>query len=312
MLSREADAVYWMTRYIERAENIARLLDVNLRLQLDSRAPTDQQWQPLVMIMADRTEFEARYKGYSRVSVFKFLAFDALYGNSMLSCLRAARENARSIREVISSEMWEQINLFYLMVSEAAGADSVIDTPGTFLAQVRTASHQFLGVTEATMPHGEAWQFSRLGTLIERADKTTRILDVKYFILMPDVAAVGTAEDHVQWAAVLRSASAWEAYLKHGHLIEPVRIAEFLLLNREFPRSVQHCLSAADYALHAISRSPQGTFTTDAERHLGLLRAELSFTNIEDIVTGGLHQYLDGVQERINTVASAIHTRYFT
>lgn len=312
MLSREAESVYWMNRYIERAENIARLLDVNLRLQLDSAAPADQQWQPLVLIMADRAEFEARYTGYSRENVFRFLAFDASYGNSMLTCLRAARENARSIREVISSEMWEQVNMFYLMVSEAAQSDDVMNTPGTFLAQVRMASHQFLGVTEATMPHGEAWQFARLGTLIERADKTTRILDVKYFILMPDEQDIGTTADQVQWAAVLRSASAWEAYLKHSHEIEPVRVAEFLLLNREFPRSVQHCLSAADYALHAISLTPQGAFTNDAERHLGLLRSELSFADIQEIVAEGLHQYLDGVQARINTMADAVRLRYFT
>src|SRR5262249_51443881 len=157
----------------------------------------------------------------------------------IISCLQAARDNARSVREVISSEMWEQVNAFYLMVNAAAMKPKPLTDPQELFASVKMSSHLFAGVTDATMTHNEGWHFCWLGRHLERADKTSRILDVKYFLLLPTAADVGTTYDDIQWAAVLRSTSAFEMYRKRHGRLSPERIVEFLLLDREFPRAIQ-------------------------------------------------------------------------
>src|SRR5215212_6718491 len=214
MLSRVADSIYWMSRYVERAENVARFVEVNLQLMLDSTCGQDQQWAPLVATTGDEAAFRKRYKEATQDNVIQFLAFDPENPNSILSCLRAARENARTVREIISSEMWLQLNKFYLMVNDAAATGQGRNSPHEFFSEVKLASQLFTGITDGTMSHGEAWHFSRLARKLERADKTSRILDVKYFILLRSVADVGTPLDDTQWAAVLRSASAFEMYRK--------------------------------------------------------------------------------------------------
>jgi len=242
MLSRVADSIYWMNRYIERAENVARVIDVTLNLILDMPIGSVQQWQPLVDTTGDSETFAKRYGVATQPTVVHFLTFEQDNPNSILSCLRAARENARSVREIISSEMWEQVNEFYLMVNAAAHDQRTLSAPHALFTDVKVASHRFAGVMEATMTHGEAWHFARLGRHLERADKTSRILDVKYFLLLPNIHDVGTTYDDIQWAAVLRSASAFEMYRKrHGRLASE-RIVEFLLLDREFPRAIHSCV----------------------------------------------------------------------
>jgi len=198
MLSRVADAVYWMNRYIERAENVARFVDVNLHLILDLPAGSAEQWRPLINTTGDQELFAERYKKATRENVIHFLTFDTEYGNSIVSCLRAARENARSVREIISSEMWEQANQFYLMVTDPGAKARALDSPSEFYNDVKMASHLFSGLTRNTMSHTEAWHFGRLGRLLERADKTSRMLDVKYFILLPAVDDVGSPLDDIQ------------------------------------------------------------------------------------------------------------------
>jgi uncharacterized alpha-E superfamily protein len=243
--------------------------------------------------------------------VIQFLTFDTENQNSILSCLRAARENARTVREVISSEMWEQINTSYLMVNNAALQNRVMESPYSFFAEVKKASHLFDGITDATMSHGEGWHFYRLGNLLERADKTSRLIDVKYFMLLPSVADVGTSLDDIQWTAVLRSASAFEMYRKrHGH-IAPERIVDFLLLDREFPRSIHYCLIKADESLHAVSGTPVGMFRNSAEQHLGQLRAELAYTRVQQIIAQGLHEVLDALQSKLNLIDQSIFDSFF-
>src|SRR6266851_6271298 len=242
MLSRVADSIYWMSRYVERAENVARFIEVNLQLMLDAPSGEDQQWEPLVNTTGDGEAFTKRYGEATQQNVIQFLTFDAENPNSILSCVRAARENARSVREIISSEMWEQLNEFYLLVNSAAANVGSLRDPHELFASVKMSSHQLAGVTDATMTHNEGWHFSRLGRQLERADKTSRIVDVKYFLLLPTVADVGTTSDDIQWAAVLRSASAFEMYRKRHGRISPDRIAEFLLLDRDFPRAIHYCL----------------------------------------------------------------------
>ncbi|MDJ0596568.1 MAG: alpha-E domain-containing protein [Pleurocapsa sp. MO_226.B13] len=309
MLSRVADSIYWLNRYIERAENVARFIDVNLNLMLDLPAGMPQQWQPLVSVSGDLELFNSRYDRANIENVIRFLTFDLDNANSIISCLKFARENARSIREVISSEMWEEVNSFYLMVKEASTQTSLSALP-KFFSQVKMASHRFAGVMDATMSHNEGWHFGQLGRFLERADKTTRILDVKYFLLLPSAEWVGTPLDRIQWIALLKSASAYEMYRKNEHHITPSAVAEFLILDRQFPRSIYFCLWQAQQCLHEITQTPTGTWCNGAERALGKLFSQLSYTTIEDIIQSGLHEFLDRMQSSINQVGNEIYTTF--
>lgn len=306
MLSRVADSIYWMCRYIERAENVARFIDVNLQLMLDSTSGDDQQWRPLVNTTGDDETFAKRFPEATQQNVMHFLTFDGENPNSILSCLRAARENARTVREIISSSMWVELNKFYLMVTSAAVNPQALTSPHEFFTEVKNASHLFNGITDATMTHNEGWHFLHMGRMLERADKTSRILDVKYFILLRSVEDVGTAFDDVQWAAVLRSASAFEMFRKRHGRISPRGVAEFMLLDREFPRAIQYCLLSARDSLYAVSGTPVGTYRNSAEKVLGQLCSDLSFASVEDIFKQGLHEYLDDLQTRMNQVGTEI------
>jgi uncharacterized alpha-E superfamily protein len=310
MLSRVADSIYWLNRYIERAENVARFVDVNLNLMLDLPPGMTQQWQPLVSITGDVERFKARYGEANAKNVIQFLTFEENYPNSIISCLQRARENARSIREIISSEMWEEVNSFYLMVKEASPGKP-FDALPYFFNQVKMASHRFAGVMDATMTHNEGWHFGQMGRLLERADKTTRILDVKYFVLLPSAEWVGTPLDQIQWISLLKSASAYEMYRKCQHRITPTCVAEFLILNRQFPRSIHFCLWQAEQCLHEITNTPTGTWCNGAERSLGKLCSQLGYLTIEDVIQTGLHEFLDQMQSSINQVGNEIYTTFF-
>ncbi len=310
MLSRVAESIYWMSRYIERAENVARFVDVNLQLILDQPTGMQAQWDPLVATTGDDEVFEERYGEASREAVLKFLTFDTENPNSIISCLRAARENARSIRENISSEMWEQINDAYLMVTETSEEWAMAE-PHQFFTDIKVASHLFMGQTDNIMSHSEGWHFCQLGRLIERADKTSRIVDVKYFILLPSVSDVNTPFDDIQWGALLHSASAFEMYRKTHGLIAPNKVVAFLLLDREFPRSVLYCISKAEESLHAISGTPLETFSNSAEQGLGQLRSEFAYAQVDQILHSGLHEFLDAFQTKLNDVGEDIYKTFF-
>ena len=311
MLSRVAESIYWMSRYIERAENVARFIDVNLNLMLDLPVGSSQQWRPVVDTTGDSEAFAKRYKTPTQQNVVEFLTFDPENTNSIVSCLRIARENARSVRDVISSEMWEQINQFYLMINSPAAKTGSLSDPHELFGAVKTCSQLVAAVTDGTMTHGEGWHFSRLGRELERADKTSRILDVKYFLLLPTVADVGTTVDDIQWAAVLRSASAFEMYRKRYGRISPERVVEFLLLDPEFPRAIRYCLMAARESVHAISGTAAGMFRNPAERLLYELCSDVAYAQVEDVIAGGLHEYLDTLQTKMNRVSDGIHETFF-
>ncbi len=312
MLSRVANSVYWMTRYIERAENIARFISVNLNLTLDFAAETSRQWQPIIMATGDHDLFEKKYgEDYSSKNVIHFLALDQDYSNSIISSLRSARENARSVREIISSEMWEQVNRYYLELKDAARTDLAGRNPHKFFKIITMRGHMFSGLLYSTMSHGEAFQFALMGLLLERADKTSRILDVKYFMLLPRAGDVNTPYDSIQWAAVLKSASALEMYRKRFHRIIPRQVCDFLIFDSDFPRSIRYCLKKAEQSLHNISGTPVGTVSNKAEKSLGRLCADLDYSDIEEIITIGMHEYLDGLQVKINNVGGDIHDSFF-
>ncbi len=311
MLSRVANSVYWMCRYIERAENVARFINVNLNLLLDLPMDEGQQWQPLISITGDNALFERKYTAYNQENVIEFLTFDRNYPNSISSCLWAARENARSVREIISIEMWEQLNRFYIEVKDAQVSGFAQHDPHTFFQMVKMHGHMFTGLLYSTMSHGEAWHFSRMGLMLERADKISRILDVKYFILLPKAEYVGAPYDNIQWAAVLKSVSAHDMYRKIYHRITPRQVADFLIFNAEFPRSIRHCITKALSSLHQITGTPYGTSQNRSEKLLGRLHADLDYTDIDEVLSFGMHEYLDSLQGRLNQVDDEIGATFF-
>ena len=309
MLSRVAESIYWMSRYIERAENVARFVEVNEHLMLDLPPSVPPQWGPLVEITGDAEAFKKAYKVADQEEVCWFLTFDSNNPNSIISSLRAARENARSIREILSSAVWAEINEAYLYVESRAKSSDELSYD--FRRHVVRASHSVEGATNATLSHAEAWHFSRIGRLLERADKTTRIVDIRYFMLLPSHADVGSPTDDLHWTAVLQSVSALEMYRQRHGMVRLDKTADFLVLDPEFPRSVRNCLRRADESLHAITGTPPGTFRNLAERHLGRLVSSLDYTAVDEVIIAGLHEFLDELQVGLNGIGDALHSSFF-
>src|SRR5262245_48035105 len=313
MLSRVADSLYWMSRYIERAENDARLLDVNLQLLLDLGGEEEamQHWAPVIAALEETDLFDTLYGSADEQSVTDFLALQSRNPNSIFSCLTLARENARTTREQISSEMWEQINRLYLFVQTEEAKQLLASSPHEFFMRVIFGSHLFQGITDETMTHGEGWDFIRIGRFLERADSTSRILDMKYHILLPSGESVGGNVDIIQWMAVLKSVSALEAYRKlYVGQVAPWKVAEFLTTHREFPRSIRFCVDSLDGTLHRISGVDESRYGNEAERLSGRLRSDLDYVTIGEIFEVGLHEYLTAIQERLVEVSDAMYATY--
>jgi len=321
MLSRVAEGIYWMNRQIERAENVARAVETALDLALDGTISHGRLWNALVCTFGDEADFYDRHGLADQQHVLTFLAFDAVNPSSITSCLQAARENARTVREMISAPMWEEINKAHLFVRAAAGRAD-LHNPREFLDEVKRASQLIVGVTDATMSHGEAWHFARLGRLVERADKTSRVLDVEHYFRPPDdgdgqsdleraVEPVGA--DAVQWSAVLESASALDAYRKQYGVVSRRDVAEFLIFDRFFPRAIHFCLMKAEESLLAVTGGAKGAYANPAEQRLGRLRSKLDYGAIDEVLTGtgGLHGFIDGFQTRLNRASDAIHDTFF-
>jgi uncharacterized alpha-E superfamily protein len=336
MLSRVADSVYWMNRQIERAENVARAAETALDLALEGTISQGRLWNALVCTFGDQADFRLRHGQADQANVISFLAFDPANPNSIASCLSAARENARTVRDMISSAMWEEINKAHLEVQSAARRYGGWLHPREFLEEVKRASQLITGVADATMSHGEAWHFGRLGRLLERADKTSRVLDVETFFLQPaavftppadgieangraatsppvQTAAEPPGGDAVRWSAVLESASALEMYRKQYGAVSRRHVAEFLIFDHFFPRAMHFCLIKAEESLLAITGGSKGSYTNPAEQRLGRLRATLDYGAIDEVLAGagGLHGFLDGFQVRLNRASDAIHETFF-
>ena len=311
MLSRAADSIYWIGRYMERAENLARFISVHLNLMLDLPPGSVEHWNPLVATTGDLLRFLERYDRTTRDSALEFLTFDAGNPNSILSCLRAARENARAIRDVLSSEMWEHLNTTYLHVSSPDALPQARESSYEFFGEIKLAGRLFEGLTDDTLSHGEAWNFCRLGRLLERSDKISRILDLKHFHGTMSGSRSEAHSEDLEWSTILQSACALELYRKRHGGLRWNPIVEFLLLDPEFPRSVLFCLRGAEEALHAITGTPPGTFRSTAEQRLGQLRSELAFLRVEEILADGLHEYLDSLQLNLNLVDDALGASFF-
>lgn len=311
MLSRVAHSLYWMSRYIERAENTARLLEVNLQFRFDlhgiEEGGLDQHWESLILSTGDEELFAKLYEVADSRTVTEFLAFDLRNPSSIMSCVHSARENARMIRDQISTEMWETINELHLFLKDRSTAAVWADGPNEFFAHIKRVSHQFQGLTSSTYSRVEGWEFIQFGKYIERADKTTRILDVKYHILLPSANDVGGAVDTAQWQAVLRSASALEAYRRYYvREILPWKAAEFLVFSDSFPRSLHYCVARVDDFLRRILGETGARPRADAARASRRLLADLQSLTITDVLKEGLHEFLMEIQTTLDTIGNEV------
>src|SRR6056297_883192 len=309
MLSRVAECIYWMSRQVERAENLARFLEVTYEFTLDQPENLVNPWEALVRVTADEAYFKARYGQPTDANVGRFLAFDEGYSNSMLSSLRMARENARSVRESLSSEVFEQVNEFYHRVQDAAAQES-LQSPNDFLNDVRLLAIQWSGVLDSTMPQDDGWHFFNIGRMLERADKTSRILDVKYFNQLPVVSDVGTAVDDLQWAALLKAISGIEAYRRKYRVLRIPDVVRFFLFDETFPRSVIHCVQSAFWSVRKIHESadlPPG----DTHARLKTLCHRLAHTSAEEVIAGNMHGAIDRLQTELNQLGDAISLDFF-
>ena len=313
MLSRVANSLFWLGRYAERAENYARFIDVNINLMLDLPPGMKEQWKPLVKTTGDYEHYLSKHKDFSRESAIHFLAFDRENANSIISSIQFARENARIVRENLANETWQNLNDLYHYVNNSLKRKVWLkEDASKFFQKVKQGVQLLYGLSYNTAPRMQGWYFSQIGQLLERADKTSRILDVKYHTLLPSVEEVGSPLDFLHWAALLKSVSGFNAYRKCYGKIEPASIVEYLVLDKYFPRSILYCLTTAELNLHEISGSAgRSGYSNPAEKALGNLRSQLEFADVNDVINFGLHEYMDQLQAKLNEISGAIHNQYF-
>jgi uncharacterized alpha-E superfamily protein len=306
MLSRVADAFYWMSRYLERAEHAARVVDVYLSLTLDGS--TGQTL--LTSIGPPPSGSAPRLRAVDATATTGRL--DARFRDAVAGCIVASRENARNIREQVSSEMWEQLNRMYLLVREAEQEEVWADEPGAFVRAIIEGAHLFHGVTESTLSHDEGWHYIRIGRFIERATTTAAMLEKHFQFRERDENASGMAE-YVEWVGLLRACGAFEAYCKHYTAdVRPERIAEFLLLNPEFPRSVRFVADRIEDSLRAIARALGKASNGRPERFAGRLKATLNYGQIDEIMADSPLRYLENIRKQCEQVHAALYQTYIT
>jgi uncharacterized alpha-E superfamily protein len=310
MLSRVAESLYWMSRYIERAEDLTRLLAVNFSALLDLRGGDAQTaWQSLVKATGDDSLFAELHGEANAHTVTQFMVWEPLNPNSITACILRGRENARSVREQITSEMWEGLNRLYFLTRNVE-RPSLLTNPVEFFRSMRDRTQAFQGITTATMSHGEPYHFIQLGLYLERADKTARILDGKYLYLnqLPE----GSAETSLQLIALLRSCSAFEPYRRAsaGQINVP-NVVEYLLLNREFPRAILFCLNACLEMLDRIGEDMTAPRSNSPRRALGRLAADLEYLDIQEVLGENMDPFLRGFLARLNSIGDDISRLYF-
>ena len=312
MLSRIADSLFWMARYIERAEDTARILDVNYHTMLErSHLPYRLRWDPLIVMAGEEKPFQHLYSEATASTVFEFLAFRPDNPSSIVQCIAKARENARTIRDRISREMWEDINGLYHMLGRFRPAEEIAAGPHRFCDAVKFACHRFHGVSDATLPHDDGWQFLRIGWALERAEATGRLVDVQYHNLL-EAPRLELPPDNHQWMAVLRSVGAYEAYHREYHSpIRPEKVAEMLILHPQHPRSIRFSATEVQAGLRAISGTGPGSYANEAERLTGKVLESLRYNTIEEIFAHGLHAYLSELLKTWRSIGEDIARTYF-
>jgi uncharacterized alpha-E superfamily protein len=310
LLSRHAEAAFWMARYVERAENLARLLDVQHVFAADSR--DSGSWRSMLLLNSDETRFLETHDRVDRESVTQFYVLDQDNPTSIISAIHMARENARALRPLISTEMWTQLNVFHRKIYALTSADlSEASLPRTY-AMIKDGCQAHTGITEGTFFRDEASYFYSMGRWLERADQTTRLLDIKYHQLLPLGADVGSGFDIGQWNSVLRSAAGYYAYRRvHFRSISPATIAGFLLQNRAFPRSVALCVNDMGRILNELRSRYNLRAGTAALERIDELQAELNGRSIESVLIAGLHEFLDMFQTVLGHLGNDIAREFF-
>lgn len=314
MLSRVANTLYWMVRYVERADNLARLIDVNQQLLLDFESLDSERlrgfWQPIILSTGDEEAFGKLYDETGSQEVIRFLTDDPRNPNSITSCIALARENARTVRDQLSDELWEELNALYLF-SRSEDASRLIESDASrYYENIRRSAVTFLGIAASTTRRDEAWEFMDLGRHLERADKTTRFLDVSSYLPPGEESMEAASPGVLHWTAILRSCGAMGAYRSLQREITARNVADFLIFSKDFPRSVRYCIDRVDISLHRISGTPRGTFSNEAEREAGRLLADLNFGSTEEVLETGIHDYLDALQGRFNHIGGEIFETY--
>jgi uncharacterized alpha-E superfamily protein len=310
MLSRTADHLFWMARYMERAENTARMLDVNYQTALlpQSADMAQQGWQGLLSISELTQPFGKKYKEATARNVMEFMVRDENNPSSILACVRAARENARAVRGALTTEVWETQNQTWLEFNRLLKEGAFERDPGTFFEWVKFRSHLSRGVTVGTMLQDEALHFLRIGTFLERADNTARLLDVKFHALAGDYFGANNVKeihevDFYHWSAILRSVSGFEIYRKvYRNVIRPELVAELLILRPDMPRSLAACMNEVVANLNYVANQGSG----DTLRRAGRLRSDLQYGRIDEILATGLHAYLTQFLDRVNDLGAGI------
>jgi uncharacterized alpha-E superfamily protein len=316
MLSRVANSLYWMSRYIERAENIARIVDVNLQLLLDIRDLDEKRlveyWLPIVQATGDEKAFFKLHPHATGKAVTEFLVFQMENPNSLVSSICQARENARMVRDQITIEFWEELNRLYWFVKTPEARRMWSESPSEYFQQIKSGSMHLIGLGYSTLMRSEGWWFSEAGKFIERADKTSRILDVRHQTLSGKAASTTVSQiEALDWSAILRSCSAWDAYKTfHGAEVNPRLVVEFLLFNEDFPRSARFCVAKLNDAMRRVSGCAEGRFCNTAEKLAGRLVAELQFSTVDEIFDQGLHLYFDQLQIKLDQIGSAFFDAY--
>ena len=310
MLSRTADHLFWMARYMERAENTARLLDVNYQTSLlpQSSEATLQGWKGLLSISELMPDYLGRFETVNARDVMAFMVSDANNPSSILNCLRAARENARAVRGALTTEVWETMNQTWLEYNRLVKEGALEKDPGELFEWVKFRSHLSRGVTLGTMLQDESFHFQRIGTFLERADNTARLLDVKFHARNTEffgsgVGNEGKEVDFYHWSAVLRSVSAFEVYRKvYRNVIRPEKVAELLILRAEMPRSLVYCMDEVVSNLRSVANDQ----SQETIRRAGRLRADLQFSRIDEILATGLHAYLTQFLDRVSDLGYGV------
>lgn len=306
MLSRVADSLYWMSRYLERAEHTARLIDVDLQLRLDQSPESGPaRWSRLMQALRVPIPGKLDAGGLAHT-----LAFDRRNPSSIVSCIASARENLRHVREQCSSEMWEQLNRLYLQITSTAPEESWILHSHLFFRAVQEGAQLFQGITDSTMTHNEGWHYIQLGRYVERTELLSSLVGT-HFRTMPQATDQVVESESLEWVGLLRCCAAFEAYCKtHTAEVRPLRVAAFLLLNPDFPHSVRFSVEMVHSALKTIGELTERKADKPV-RLAGRLRATLSFSQIEEIIAESAVAYVDSVREQCAQAHVAIHQIYF-
>lgn len=315
MLSRVADALFWMSRYLERAEQVARLLDVCFHLELDlhgvEAGPYELHWTALATILQQQVPGANKGGASPQAVISHWLTFDLDNPSSIMACIARARLNARSIRGTINSEVWRELNKLYWHLADPAFIAQARESPHEFYQAVECGTALFQGLCDAATNHDEGWQFIQLGKFLERADKTLRILDIQYHLLQGWTNPADEPLSNLQWAGVLRSCRAFDPYQRlHVGRVEPARVVDFLLLRPESPRSVRYCLEACARALAEIEGWSPGRPLSRADRLLGLMLGELRYRELDQILAADVHAFFGQLLGQCAQVGAAVQERY--